>query len=272
MVNIMVGYGTGDLHTVLEDRHSEGSRTAEGDRIMRRIAPLVVLIGLAAFFAPSEQAFADLLMNGDFSQPGTPPDPFAFWTTTFGDYPTNGGGFAVFTESQTSASVELEQTFTIPAGVTGLSFDFKIASPLTTASSADSFQATLFDSALNPFPTPADPNFPAFFSVDLAAPVPGQEFFSSSYVSVASLADGWREVTLFNLTRLPLPQDVTLEFLLNGTDNGQTSIVQLDNVQTLGPQSAVPEPSSLFVAVLAGSCLVVYGWTRSRKADVGHAA
>jgi hypothetical protein len=234
---------------------------------MRRLLPLVLFVNLAAFLAPCEQAHADvkLIMNGDFSQAGNPPDAFASWTTTFGDRPTDGGGFATFTESATSAFVELEQTFAIPVNshISSLSFEFKAVSDTTSGEPSggnpDSFQATLFDSASNPFPNSSNPPFPAFYSMDIG----GQQFFDPNFVSVSPAGNpGWSRVTL-NLSTLALPQAAAnIQFVLNGSDDGQSSVVYLDNVETQSMQ-VVPEPSTLIPVGLGLIGLIAYG-CRSR--------
>jgi hypothetical protein len=232
---------------------------------MKRLLPLVMLVSLAAFLAPCEQAHADLLMNGDFSTPGTPPDAFASWTTTFGDRPTNGGGFAKFTESAMFAQVELEQSFTIPTSASSLSFEFKAISDTTTGEPSggppDSFQATLYiDNGSNPFPTTStSPRFPAYYSVDIG----GQQFYDSQFVSVSPSGNpGWSRVTL-DLSTLAKPQSARLEFILNGADDGQTSEVDLDNVVVQTTQ-VVPEPSTFLPVGLGLIGLVAYG-CRTRR-------
>jgi hypothetical protein len=68
-------------------------------------------------------------------------------------------------------------------------------------------------------------------------------------VSVTSLSDGWRRVTL-DLSSLP-SQGLLLDFSQFGFDDGLSSTVQLDNVLV----NVVPEPSLL--TVWAGLCLLV---------------
>ncbi|WP_165233651.1 hypothetical protein [Aquisphaera insulae] len=216
------------------------------------IRPAFVLSAL--LLVSAGRVRADVIVNGDFSQAtGDPANPFVGWQTTYGDPPTDGGGFAVFTESQTSAFVELEQTIHLTAAdaVTGFRFQYKVASSgsATPGTVPDSFQATLYDAMGNPFPVPSNPLLPAFYSKDIG----GADYFDTTSVSVTALADGWLQVTLFNLSGLSLPQDVTLEFLLNGFDDGQASIVYLDNVEAL--TAAIPEPAAL-VSLVVGLGLV----------------
>jgi hypothetical protein len=217
---------------------------------------------LLVFLVPVERASGGSIINGSFAQvTGDPSNPFVGWTTKYGDPPTAGGGFAVFTESANSAFVELEQTFQISIGVTAIAFDFKIASLAAPSPNSvpDSFQATLYDGSNQPYPLPADPLLPAFFSADIG----GGQFYNSSYVSVAALPGNWFHVTLFNLSGLSRPQDVTLEFLLNGSDDGQTSVVDLTNVEAL--VSTVPEPTTFVMAVTGLFCVAGCGWLRVKK-------
>jgi hypothetical protein len=208
-----------------------------------------LILGATVETAPG----SSVLSNGDFSLPGVSPDPFAAWTTFFGAYPTDGGGFALFSESTDFAQTELEQTFFLPAGSTQLSFEFLLSTEGQGAANVppDSFQATLYDPSFDPFPTPADPLFPAFFSVDAT----GQQFYDSSFVTVAALGNGWTRVTL-DITSLP-SQDVLLEFLLNGGDDGRTTTASLDNVAVT---SAVPEPRHALPFLATG-----LGWLAMRR-------
>ena len=215
---------------------------------MRRMLSIMVLSWLAILAGPVGKAYSGSLLNGDFSVAGTPPNPFADWTTSFGDAPTNGGGFAVFAESGTSSLIQLEQAFTLPNGALTLSFEFSLTSVAAGSGGGppDSFQATLYDASFNPFPTPTDPLLPGFFSMDNT----GQAFFNSSFVSVAALSGGWERVTL-DLSTLA-PQDVDIEFILNENPDGQTSTALLDNV-VLTAAGAVPEPRSLLL-LATGFC------------------
>ena len=99
-------------------------------KIVRLFGPAVVFF-VSLFLAPIGQAHASLILNDDFSQTtGNAANPFVGWQTTYGDPPTDGGGFAVFTERRSHSLRRTQQTFNLPsgAGITGLGFDYKIAS------------------------------------------------------------------------------------------------------------------------------------------------
>ena len=194
--------------------------------------------------------------NGDFSTAGTPPDPFAGWTTDLGlgDRPTDGGGYAEFTVTDAGEARQLEQKFTLPALALTLSFEIKLmTSPggTTDVFGFDSFQAALFDLDSSGKPNnplfPHAPSFFAFYSLDSGGPSP--EFYDPAYVSVTSLSNGWRQVTL-DLSSLP-SQGLLLDFSQFGSDDGLSSTVQLDNVLV----NVVPEPALL--TIWAGLCLIV---------------
>jgi hypothetical protein len=219
---------------------------------MRRTLPAVLLTGWLILVGIAGATSGAPLANGDFSIPGVPPDPFAVWTTAFGAFPTNGGGFALFSESPTFAQTELEQTFSLLPGSGPLAFEFLLSTTPngTPGIPPDSFQATLYDSSLNPFPNPADPLLPAFYSIDAT----GQEFFDAAFVSVTTLANGGKRVTL-DVSALP-PQDVLLEFILNGGDDGRTTTASLDNVSV----NAVPEPRHVLPFLATA-----FGWLAARR-------
>lgn len=219
---------------------------------MSRVLTALVMAASLSLAVGIETATAgSIIANGDFSTPGVAPDPFASWTTTYGNYPTDGGGFALFSEG-TLAQTELEQTFFLPAGTKTLSFDYAMESRGTGSAGVppDSFQATIYDLSFNPYPTPADPSFPGFFSVDAT----GQMFYDPAYVTLAALGNGWTRVTL-DISLLP-SQDVLLEFLLNGSDDGRTTTASVDNVVA----GAVPEPSHLLPFLASG-----LGWLAIRR-------
>jgi hypothetical protein len=219
---------------------------------MRRASWILLVVGLLSFLLVTRTiTYADtVVVNGDFSStPGTGSDPFAAWSTTYGNLPTDGGGFALFSEG-ISSQTELEQAFYLPANAWRLSFEFRLVSsddPLEqTGTPPDSFQATLlYDSALQPFPDPVDPGFAAFYSMDNT----GQEFLQNGLVSVESLANSWKRVTLD--VRTLAPRDVLLEFVLNGNIDGLATAASLDNVRVY-EAAAVPLPS----VVWGGSALL----------------
>jgi hypothetical protein len=237
---------------------------------MRRTFLPFIAAALGVLAALTGDARAGLL-NGDFSStPGTGPDAFANWTTTSSEGPTNGGGFAVFTESATGDPIELEQTFVLPGNASKLSFDFLI-SPISESvpgSPPDGFQATLFVNSVNPFPSPANSDLPAFYSTDNTG---FNESFDPNFVRTTLLENGWTRVTL-DLSSLPSPQSVLLEFDLNTGFNGQTTTAFLDNVDvTVADVSAVPEPSTLVLFAASFGCLAL-AQRRSTKHNAANAS
>jgi len=182
-------------------------------------------------------------LNGNFSNPGISPEPFADWSTetAFFDRPSDGGGYALFDESGTVGSSQLAQSFALASGAFSISFELNISALGTASGSSvpDSFQATLFSNSGALFPSnPANPLlFPAFYSIDSDGTT---ESFDSTYVSTLDLGGGFKRVTLSgSLTG----QSLTIDFLLNGLPDGITTQVQLDNVE-LNQFSVVPEPAS----------------------------
>jgi hypothetical protein len=243
---------------------------------MKRFLCVVVFAIFATLLVPTERASADLITNGNFSAvTGDPANPFVGWTTdpsSGGDVPTVGTSpvtNAVFTESATALFVQLQQSLVIPATASFLAFDYRAAGDTQTGEPSgdnpDSFQATLFDNSNNPFApvSSASPGFPGFYSVDVG----GSDFRGPGVsVSPAPGLPGWTRVTL-SLAALPHSDAIqpwTIEFLLNGSDDGQTSTVNLTNVQIQenGP-ATVPEPGTFLLAGLGFLGIAVYG-KRSR--------
>ena len=226
------------------------------------LTPLLLLLMLAA------QASAGIL-NGKFSDVGTSPEPFAKWTTEVDsmtgllnfDRPTDGGGLAVFKDQGLVGSSQLSQSFSLPSGSLSLSFEFSISTLPSGAPLGplpDSFQATLFDSSFTGL-LPSAPGFSAFYSIDND----GSEFFDTTYVTSEVLGGGIRKITL-NLTSLPAPQNVLIDFLLNGAPDGFSTQVELDNV-ILAPNSTVPEPSSFLI--WAASLGIAGAWQGRRTSS-----
>lgn len=235
---------------------------------MRLRLPVLIAISLCAALT-ARTAFGGFILNGDFSTPGTPPEPFADWTTfdpssTF-DRPADGGGFAVFTEAGAIGSSQLEQQFLLPPDAQTISFEFLLQSvtegtPVGSPPVPDSFQATLYDLSFNPLLSAGDPFFfPAFYSIDNIGTDP--EFFDGTFVSVSDLSGGWRKVTLDVSTLAS--QELLLEFILNGGPDGRTTTVQLDNVAGVTPSAVVPEPSSL--SMLGSGVLALLALYRTRR-------
>ena len=229
------------------------------------LTPLLLLLLLVS------QAGAGIL-NGDFSVAGTSPDPFADWTTevdlTTGnlnfDRPTDGGGYALFKDIGTVGSSQISQRFSLLSGAFSLSFEFKISKTSGGASGGsggavpDSFQATLFDSSggLTGL-LPSGTGFSAFYSIDNDGTPP---FFDSHYVTSDDLGGGIRKITI-NLASL-VPQDLFIDFLLNGTPDGFSTQVELDNV-VLAQNATVPEPASFLI--WSASLGIAGVWHRRRS-------
>lgn len=225
----------------------------------RRAAPLVFLLVVISWVA---SASAGGIVNGEFTDEGTPPNPFEGWTT-FGSYdpPTNGGGFARFVE--TGWGPQLEQEFELPAFASTLSFEFWFETIVRCSNGnllSDSFQVTLWDSAGDPLLS-RDPFFPGFYSIDTN---PVSEFYDPLLVSVDE-AGGRRLVTL-DVSSLS-PQTVILDFTLNSGINKIKTIVNLDNVKltTNAPPEVVPEPCSLAIWGLMAGVLVGTGGVRRNR-------
>jgi hypothetical protein len=230
-----------------------------------RSMTLVFWSALVLALVPSgKDASAGVLVNGDFSTPGTPPEAFAGWTTTLADFgrPTDGGGFALFAETGPLGS-QLEQGFLLPEEALRLSFEFTISTETAGAATSpvpDSFQATLFDASGSPLLSAGDPGlFPAFYSIDNVGATP--QFFDSRFVSVADLGGGLRRVIL-DVSTVPSGA-VVLDFTLNGGADGRSTAVALDNVVL--ETAAVPEPSTVISALIGvGGLLIVGGCGRFR--------
>jgi hypothetical protein len=206
---------------------------------MRRFCALLMAWTLLGY---TSHLHAGVIQNGEFTS------GLAHWTTVSGfDAPTDGGEVALFSES--SFGVQLEQAFVLPTNALKLSFEYHLkasGSPVVGAV-PDNFQATLFTSSGTLFPSdPSDPvSFPAFYSVDNSGPSP--EAFDSLFVSVETLLNGNRKVTVDLASALATfgNQSLIIDFLLSGNPDGFTTNVTLDNVViTLQNVSAVPEPGS----------------------------
>ena len=221
-----------------------------------RLASLILLLLLAAKLNAG-------IINGDFSIAGVSPDPFANWTTDVSFFePPSGTGFAQFdTDDINFQSIHLAQTFSLDAGSTTLSFEFKITFAIPTGGVPDSFQVTLFDNSITPvelFPE-NPPTFTSFYRIDNDGV---SEFFDSNFVmSDFDALSGVRTIKL-NISTLT-PQILTLDFLLNGSVDGQSTQVQLDNVMILSSPTVVPEPTSLLVwSACIGLCIFSRSYRR----------
>jgi hypothetical protein len=221
---------------------------------MKLFKTTVVLIALAVLAFESPHALGQGTENGDFETPGVAPEPFESWTTfPVFTAPVDDGGAALLTTLDLLDDVQLEQTFTLPPDAILLSFEleFMTSDGGTTEPLAanDSFQVTLFDALFDPI-NPIDPLLPAYYSMDSS----GFED-SAPGVTVEILGTDLRRIKL-DLSSLP-QQEVTLEFLLLGDNDGMSTIVRIDNVSTV-----VPEPSSLAVVGVLGVGLFARRRTR----------
>ena len=228
--------------------------------------PFLTPLLLSLLFAA--QASAGIL-NGDFSVAGTSPEPFADWTTevdsTTGllnyDRPTDGGGFTLFKDIGTVGSSQFSQSFSLPSGSFRLSFEFRLSTSgvlRIPASVPDSFQATLLDSSGLTGLLPSGPGFSAFYSIDNDGVSP--ESFDPLFVTSLPLGGGIRRITL-DLSSLA-PQSLSIDFLLNGSLDGFSTQVELDNV-VLAQNSTVPEPASFLI--WSASLGIAGVWHRRRS-------
>ncbi len=230
------------------------------------LTPLLLLLLLVS------QAGAGIL-NGDFSVAGTSPDPFADWTTEVDltgnlnfDRPTDGGGYALFKDIGTVGSSQISQSFILPSGSFRLSFEFRLSTSgvlRIPASVPDSFQATLFDSSglTGLLPSASGPGFSAFYSIDNDGVFP--ESFDQHYVKSEDLGLGIRRITLDLSSLAPQsPQSLTIDFILNGSVDGFSTQVELDNV-VLALNPTVPEPASFLI--WATSLGIAGVWHRRRS-------
>lgn len=213
-------------------------------RVMMSLAGMLVAVW-------GNWALGAVIVNGDFSASGTPPDPLAGWTTEplIGDPPADGGGFALFSVTGLPDAQQLQQEFVLPSTALALTFEFHLSTTDggTTDSIPipDSFQATLYDASFNPlFPSGVPALFPGFYSIDNSGASP--EFFDPTYVSVQDLTGGVKRVTL-DVSSLA-SQTLLLDFALFGSDDGLATQVALDNViLTQSSQPVVPEPATLAI-------------------------
>jgi hypothetical protein len=223
---------------------------------MRRLCMSMLIIAVLNLCSLTAHA---AIINGDFASEGTAPDPFAAWETfsPLGDPPEDGGGFARFTARDFLEDQQLEQWFTLPTLADTLSFEYRIAASLggtsTNGAPPDSFQATLYDSGFSPL-FPSDAFLVSFFSVDVG----GTPFFDPAFVSLEEIGSGWNRVSLDVSTLAS--QNLLIEFLALGSNDGLLTSIDLDNVMV----TAVPEPASITIlSMLAAACvsrLAVGSW------------
>jgi hypothetical protein len=230
---------------------------------MTRKVYFAVVLAIVVALLSTSTTNASTIVNGDFSQAGVSPDPFAGWTTFFGDLPTDDSGVALFNEGGPFSTIQLEQTFNLPANALSLSFDY-LFEPAGDAVSGenDSFQAILWDEFFQPI-SDASGNpflFPAFYSIDRAGQTPAS---NTAVLQTQALTNGWTQVTL-DVSSVA-PQFVTLDFQLNGRSDGYDTAVRVDNViLNVENTNPVPEPSSfaIFGSLFAMTSM---GWIRSRR-------
>jgi hypothetical protein len=218
---------------------------------------LVLFFALSVMLVVSgKPGSADIIENGNFSE---------FDDTT--GLPTGwdhfDGGGALIPPEYVVDGIErymrffersqLEQRFDLPAEAQWLSFEYKMDQQgVGSGNLRDSFQATLYDPDFNPL---LGAPF-GFFTVDY-----NDTYFDPNYVSLQQLPSGWYRVTLDVASVSPM-NDLLLEFLLNGFDDGQTTTVLLDNVSV---STVVPEPASTTLFAVLALCLMVIYRTRWRQ-------
>jgi hypothetical protein len=239
---------------VVAIQHRETRRHFTGFVPPAWLRPVVALV---VWLMVSQVGRCDPLGNGDFSEAGSPPEPFARWTTelTLGDPPSDGGGFALFAVSDLPDAEQLEQTFSLPAGASRLSFELQLEVEGNDPGGAirDSFQVTLYGAGFTPL-LPFNEFSPAFYSVEND----GSALFDPAFVTVSALDGGFKRVEL-DISTLP-PQDVLLELLLIGGEDGRQTTVVVDNVEV----TMVPEPSGLALGIcLAGGLVGGQVWAAS---------
>jgi hypothetical protein len=208
---------------------------------------------------------AGTIINGDFSEldatSGLPMgwDHFDYaGTIDPPEYIVDGDNrYVRFHEQQ-----QLEQLFNLVLDSSTLSFDFRWnqSGDGTTGVPPDSFQVTLYDENFNPLLGAPD----GFFTIDHVG-----SYFDSTYVTLSTLTDGWLRVVL-DVSSLSPMSNVLLEFLVNGSDDGRVTMVDVDNVvlTSTPATSVIPEPSSAMIALLLGlSFFGIKRYSRGRMAS-----
>lgn len=241
-----------------------------------RVRVATALAAVALFFSTSD-ARAQLVLNGDFSNPGTPGQltvntSLANWTGigkegNFGSpttppvfvFPTTGGSVAG------SAFMGSVSFFGNPQGPSGQRF---------VAADGDPDWAGGIQQTINGL-TPGDSydlNFnwagaqQTGFSGDTTQK--WQVTFGSQTQSTATVNTpsqsfvGWQSATL-NFTATSSSQLLT--FLAVGTPGGQPPWLLLNNVQMTPQLAVIPEPSSIAIATFVGLCFIGNGIRARRR-------
>ncbi len=198
-----------------------------------------IIVGLSlASLAAVSPAWADL-SNGDFSL------PLAGSWITIGSVGIQDGQAVI---ENTGGFSSLGQEFLIPDESISLSFSYLAEFG---PGGADTFSVSLLDpSTFMPLiatdPNPADPEATYFFLDDSAIGA----LYDSSFVSLANLAGGWRQVTfdLTGLNGIGLPG--FLAFDLIGLDASVYSQVRVDDVSIRTGGMVVPAPGAFVLALI----------------------
>jgi hypothetical protein len=216
----------------------------------RRNGWLVLLIAIVGLIV--RPAKAGSLVNGDFSQ------GLSGWTVSDPALVSVTNGQAVIKESATDLEVDLSQTFTIPVGALSLSFSLVSLVSENDGIPPNAFGAAVLDpNTLNSVVPIVLPSTDSFYIRDLVPGVTHGD--AASGVTVSPSPDALPLLITVDLPSALVGQDVTILFrvISGGTDAG--SSVTLDDVQVNAPSVAVPEPSSLILAGLGSSVIVLSG-------------
>lgn len=220
---------------------------------MTLLKPTWIPIAFAVFLFAIPVIHAQGIDNGDFEIAGLAPEPFESWTTfPVFSRPTDDDGAASFSAGGLVDDQQLQQAFFLPENAVVLMFELSFTSTPggTTATLAanDSFQAALFNSSGDPVNS-IGPFQPAFYALDSS----GFEAAAAG-TTIDLLATELVRISL-DVSSIPA-QELTLEFLILGDDDGLISVARVDNVVVF-----VPEPSTAGVLAL----LVVGTFIRRRS-------
>ena len=202
------------------------------------------------------------LVNGDFSAGSSG------WSYNF---VTFDSGVAVMLQDPAGSDSFLEQQFTIPAGSTSLSFEYKAyfgadgVGMFWASLCPDSYGVSPGDFDADGLPDAEDPDDDGDGIPDYTDPMPltptflsdsgSWGLFAGAGVAVnEDIGDGWATVTL-DLTGISLPLDAVVTFT-KSTEWGSGDTITIDNVSVV-----VPLPGAVLLGMLG---LGVAG-TRLRK-------